>query len=366
MKPFLALLGALGLVAIGWNYWATRQTRPVVSLSGRFSSDGASRGSRGFASGPAQPATSLTGVIRMAGSTSHGAHVELVRMAENGSARVYASEQALGDGRFTFNRVMRAPYWVVARTEVDPDPMRPGEGVPQVFYGMAETISDGEKPGHVAIQLFPAATLTGRVVLNSSSKAAAGDFARLTVSLAPMDAQARAAIATGEASAALSADGRFTIGEVPPGRYRLDVSPTSWTVDAVNVSNEDRLGRAFVVAAGDRLTAAVTLTERPNEINGTLRDGAGRALPFMLVAVFPADSSQRESHRRVQLIRSDARGVFRFDGLPSGDYLLSGVVGLEPTTWRTAEFFRQLTTDASRVTIGRGRAQTHDLKVDVR
>jgi hypothetical protein len=231
--------------------------------------------------------------------------------------------------------------------------MRPGEGVPQVFYGMSELNSDGEHPEHVSVQLLPAAMLSGRVMFEGITASAARDVARLTVSLSPIDAQAKAAIATGDASAVISADGQFVIPEVPPGQYRLDISPTSWMLDAVSVSNRDSLDRPFNVAAGDKLSASIALTEHANEITGTLRDATGRPVPFGLVSVFPTDVSQRESHRRVQLLRSDRRGTFRFEGLPSGDYLLASAGGFDPISWRTAGFFQNLSALALQVTLGR-------------
>jgi len=365
VKAFFGALVGLALVAIAWNYWALQRVAApanVTNVTGRFQSPGPMRGGSGRR-GPAGPATNVTGVVRMAGGVSHSAHVELVRVAPEGAARLYASAEALGDGRFTFAQVTADRYWAVARTEVDADPMRPGEGPTQAFYGVAEIVSDGAQSAHVAIQLHPATTMSGRVTVEPASSAAGRNFSLLTVSLRPVDAQAKAATATGEASAGLATDGRFTITEVPPGRYKLDVSPSSWTVDAIAVADQDRLDRPFQIGTGERLTARITLTERPNQVGGTLRNTAGRPLAFSLVTVFSVDGAQREAHRRVQLVRTDAKGVFRFDGLPSGDYVLAPADGFTPELWRTVPFFERLTPAGVRVTVGHGRPATHDLKL---
>jgi hypothetical protein len=298
----------------------------------------------------------------MAGGVSHSAHIDLVRVPAEGQGRVYAVEEALGDGRFTFTRVMADRYWAVARTEVDADPLKPGDGPTQVFYGLTEVVSDGEHPVHVGIQLHPTAVLNGRVTLQPRATSTTRDFSLLTISLRPVDAQARAAIATGDASAGLAEDGKFTISEVPPGTYKLDVSPSPLTVDAITVADHDRLDRAFQVGTGERLNAAVTLTEQANRISGTLKDAAGRAVPYALVAVFAVDASQREAHRRVQLMRTDSKGAFLFEGLPSGDYLLTPASGFDPTLWRTVAFFERLTPLGLRISLGQGRLVTRDLK----
>jgi hypothetical protein len=356
---FGGLFVSLALVAVGWNYWATH--RAGVSPGDRNPSPGLARGADGRRSS-ARPATSVTGTVRMAGGVAHSAHVELVRVAPEGAPRLYASAEALGDGRFSFAQVTADRYWAVARTEVDADPMRPGEGPFQAFYGLAEVVSDGERPAHVAIQLYPATMMSGRVVVDAKSTGGRA-FDLLTVSLRPVDAQARAATATGEASAGLATDGRFTITEVPPGRYKLDVSPSPWTVDAMVVADQDRLDRPFQIGTGERLTALITLTERPNQVGGTLRDASGRALAFSLVTIFSVDGAQREAHRRVQLVRTDATGAFRFDGLPSGEYVLAPADGFDPEMWRTVPFFERLTPSGQRVAVGHGRPAVRDLKL---
>jgi hypothetical protein len=358
MKPFLTTLIAVAVIVLGWNYWAMRQARPPAD--GRYRSP--TMGNEGRGRGVAtRPSTDVTGVIRMAGGVAHSAHVDLVRVPAEGQGRVYAVEEALGDGRFTFTRVIADRYWAVARTEVDADPLKPGDGPTQVFYGLAEVVSDGEHPTHVAIQLHPASALMGRVVLQPGGASASRGFSLLTISLRPVDARARAAIATGEASAGLAADGKFSIIEVPPGLYKLDVSPSPLTVDAIVVADHDRLDRPFQVGTGERLAAAVTLTAQSNRVGGTLRDRTGRVQPFALVAVFAVDGSQREAHRRVQLIRTDAKGAFLFEGLPSGEYLLAPANGFEPTMWRTVDFFQRLTPLGQRISVGQGRLVMRDL-----
>jgi hypothetical protein len=368
VKAFLVSIALLAAVALGWNYWVMHRSaavpRGIGSTSGAaggIPGGNPGRGGRGFGGRPAGPTTSVTGTVRMAGGVAHSAHVDLVRVGPTGAGRVYAGEEALGDGRFTFPRVMADRYWVVASAEVDADPMRPGDGPVRHFFGTSEVVSDGEHPGHVGVQLFPGSTMSGRVTLVPFPASAAKDLELMAVTLAPVDAGTRAAIATGDASSSLTADGVFTIDDVPPGRYALEVSGSSWALDTVIVADHDRLDRPFQIGTGEHLTASVTLTNHPNEVVGTLRDGAGRALPFALVTVFAIDGDQRDAHRRVQLVRTDAKGAFRFEGLPSGDYLLAPAGGFDPPTWRTVEFFARLTPIATRISLRGGLRRTQDL-----
>lgn len=366
MKVFLVSLATVAALALGFNYWVMHRgpagSRVAGIAGGVAGGPGPAGGGRIFRGMPIGPTTTVSGTVRMAGGVAHSAHVDLVRVGPNGAGRVYAGEEALGDGRFTFSRVTADRYWVVARAEVDADPMRPGDGPVQRFFGAAEVVSDGEHPGHVGIQLFPGSTMSGRVTLLPSTANAAKAFELMAITLTPVNAETRAAVASGEATSSLTADGAFTINDVPPGSYALDVSGSSWTLDTVIVADHDRLGQPFQIGTGERLTASVTLTENSNALAGTLRDGADRARPFALVTVFAVDGDQRDAPRRVQLVRTDALGVFRFEGLPSGDYLIAPAGGFDPPLWRTAEFFARLTPVATRVSLGHGVRRTQDLK----
>lgn len=366
MKVFLITFAVMAALALGWNYWATHRAPATLGVTGGVSGVYTSRGGgRGFARVPPGPTTSLTGIVRMAGGVTHSAHVDLVRVGPSGPGRVYAGEEALGDGRFTFARVAADRYWVVARGEVDVDPTRPGEGPTQQVFGLAEVVSDGEHPGHVGVPLYPGSAIEGHLTLEPATPSALRDISLLTVMLVPVDAQAKAASAIGDASSALTSSGAFAINDVPPGRYALEVSPSSWTLDSVVVADHERLDLPFQIGTGERLAASVTLTEHPNALAGTLRDAGGRALPFALVAVFAVDGTQRDAHRRVQLVRTDGRGAFLFEGLPSGDYLLAPAGGFAPPMWGTVEFFQSLTPLATRVSLSRGLRKVQDLRTAV-
>jgi hypothetical protein len=359
VKAGIALFVVLGLGALGWNYWVSQRTPDlprVPNSAGVFRGGGAGRGFGG-------PATTVSGSIRLAGGVSHSAHVELVR-APNGAPRRYDTFEALGDGRFAFPRVIADRYWVVARAEVDADPSRPGDGPTVAWFGAAEVVSDGQQPVTLSMQLHPAATVVGRFVLPRVSGDARGGVGLLNVGLTSADARTRAVVGGGGdlATSEINEDGTFTIQDVPAGRYRIEVSQTPWTLDAVVVAGRDRLDLPFQVGPAERLQASIVLTERPNQVEGTLRDPSGRARGFGMVALFAVDPDERDSFRRVHLVRADPRGLFQFHGMPSGEYFLAPAEGIAPPLWRTPEFFQHLTPVATRVTVGRGVRRTLDLR----
>jgi len=355
VKLFLAGLACAVLLGVGWAYWAIN--RPAIGLPQTWS---ASSGPRDPFGRLFEPSTTLSGFVRMAGGVTHSAHVDLVRINQNGLSR-WASDEVLGDGRFTFSRVPADRYFVIAHSEVDVDPMRPGEGPTRHYFGIAEATSDGEHPGRVGVALYPGGTLAGHVRV-APAPDDPNAFDAVTVSLLGADDASRAALVTIDGSASVAPDGQFLIDAVPAGRYTLGATTPSWTLDSVSVANRERLDLPFQVDHGQQIPTSIALTARPNVLGGTLRNAAGQAMPFTLVAAFSPEADQRSAARRTQLLRTDAAGAFRFSGLPSGEYLIAPAVGFDPPSWRTASFFERLAPSAVRVSIGGGAEVTRDVQ----
>jgi hypothetical protein len=124
---------------------------------------------------------------------------------------------------------------------------------------MPIAISDGGVP-EVALALQPAASLSGQVVVDLPAAGRPVDVGRYTVSLeaAPGTAQTSGGSMPGR----IGEDGRFTVFNVMPGRYRLRLTVSqsrtpgpdiaSVTINGRNVANGD-----FEIAAGTNVEGVV-------------------------------------------------------------------------------------------------------------
>jgi hypothetical protein len=114
--------------------------------------------------------------------------------------------------------------------------------------------------------------------------------------------------------------GQFVTSPVPPGSYRLNVSPAvGRTVEAIN---DPTVSRSIDTVELSRLNVTgivVKLTNRPGSVIGTVTDGAGlrRSRGFVLLL---KEGSQGLTLGSLRVVQSDESGNYRANDLPPGRY----------------------------------------------
>jgi hypothetical protein len=166
----------------------------------------------------------------------------------------------------------------------------------------------------------------------------------------------------------VSADGTFTFSNVTPGPYRIvllgSVSGEGWTVKSASGNGRDAWDNWLQVGPGEHLDIAVTYTDRPTEISGTLRDGSGQPLPEHFIVAFPADKSLWiPGSKRMRAVRPGTDGQFSMAGLPPGDYLLAALTDVEPGEWNDRAFLEMLVPAGVKVSLGEGEKRRQDLQI---
>ncbi len=126
--------------------------------------------------------------------------------------------------------------------------------------------------------------------------------------------------------------GRFAIGSVPKGRYTLEVSKPAWLTAAYGARRPGRPGTPITVDDNDRVPAIEVRMSRGGVITGTVLDRAGQPLPGVTVTAsrytFSELSGERTLRRPAGFADSttDDQGVFRFYGLPPGEYIVAATL----------------------------------------
>jgi carboxypeptidase family protein len=137
--------------------------------------------------------------------------------------------------------------------------------------------------------------------------------------------------------------GRFTIQDLPAGRYAVSASKDAWVTTAYGARRPQRPGTP--VAVGDGQKAVVTIRMlRGAVITGVVTDPAGQ--PEGNVLVRAMRYSFQNGERRLTPFgngTSDDRGVYRMWGLPPGDYIVGGTSRAVPSGIVGADL--RLTTD---------------------
>ena len=316
----------------------------------------------------------VSGTVSGAGSDQP---VQLTMFAAGGTAgRAMASfgsgpmlqRRAAGDGEFSFSNVTPGRYTVHARAGLAVT----GRGlVPQggpLRYASVNVDVTGDDVNGIALVLQPAPRVTGRLRYEGGA-APAVEPGFMTVRLsasgisAPSPATAGLVPSSGAVGPVL-ADGTFVIEGVVPGRYSLALSPVSkdWRVKSALVGGKDALDLPFEMTGIDT-SVEIVLTRSRSRLSGRLLQNDQPAPGYFVVA-FPADREMwATSTRRVVSARPGTDGMFAFDDLPAGEYLLAALTDADSTSWQSPDVLATIAPLAAKVTLADGERKTQDLKI---
>lgn len=359
-----------------------------------------------FTVAPVPTATVSGQVIGLDGAPASGSSVAIAPVGGSSDV-VSAIVGRLGgrpsvDGSFSMTGVTPGRYRLMARA-VPASAQRPkdvqdpmlmasalmqGGGNAATLWGEQEVVVDGQDLSGLTIRLQNGLSISGRVVVESAG--APTDVTHIHVSLgttptgnSPQDLAMSMMMG---ASATVAADGTFTIGGLTPDRYRVMATTSEGGIR--NLIAMVQPGAADPAAGGLSLKSAVwqgqdaadvpidlkagadvsgvvvTLSDRQTQINGTVRDGAGRPTPnFPIVAFSTNHAHWFAGSRRVQQARVLSDGKFTITGLPAGEYFIAALTDLNASEMYDSTFLDSIVSAAIKVTLTDGEKKTQDLKL---
>jgi hypothetical protein len=283
------------------------------------------------------------------------------------------------DGRFSYSGIAPGQYTISARisnraSAAGQDFTAPAEGrgrnasAPATLWAEAEVTVNGENISGISLSLQPGLTVSGRVVLEPSSDTGAPiDLSRVRLSLTPA-ATGTIMIAIGGTGTQADTDGRFNLSDITPGKYRFAVQPagleSTWSLKSALVDGRDTLDFPLEIGPNDKVSDAVlTLTNRTQEVNGTLQDAAGRPAPDFTVVVFPADKALWSVPRRIRTARPGTDGRFIVRGLPEGSYRIAALVDIAPGEANDPGLLEQLVPASVPFSLGSGEHKVQDIRI---
>lgn len=150
---------------------------------------------------------------------------------------------------------------------------------------------------------------------------------------------------------------------MPAGSYHLRVVDMArWTAASITLDGRDVLRSALEVSA-DASNMAITLTEKPAALVGTVQGLAGGVLSGYTVVLFPSERASRERFPlAVFASKVGTDGGYRMQVLP-GNYLLAVTDDIEEFAWHDPRVLEALSAGATAVTILPGETKTQDLRV---
>jgi hypothetical protein len=276
----------------------------------------------------------------------------------------------LAPGRHTLQARMRLPAPKPAgAANAEAPPPAPAQGL----WASVEITADGRPITGLTLTLQPGMTISGRVVLDGASKQATVDYSAINVAAQPAQAWDLASLSRG--AARIDADGTFTITGLVPGPYRLfgqslaqGQAPAFWMDVSVRLAGREVSDLPFEVRPGENISdVVITMTDRQQQVSGTLQDASGRAATDYTMILFPADRVYwLPDSRRILTARPATDGRFAFRGLqgpPPGDYLLAAVTDVRPGEQFDPDFLAALAREAIRMTVAPGETKTQDVRL---
>jgi hypothetical protein len=152
------------------------------------------------------------------------------------------------------------------------------------------------------------------------------------------------------------------------GTYFIQPNETSgWYTQAVTVGGRDYTNTIFELNE-DTTSIVIVMTDRPLTIGGTVRDALGAVSQTAVVLAFPTDRQRwtgyGRSPRTLASVNTTTTGKYTIVHLPAGEYFVIAVEADDTDDWQDPKTLEQLSTRATRITIGAGdAARTLDLSV---
>jgi hypothetical protein len=257
------------------------------------------------------PLAVLTGEVRTSdGKPASGIRVLIKSLRELANPR--ASQRVAvtaSDGTFRLEQLVPDAYRIVAE---------PTSASAVREWGVQETLQVDGDEAHVQIELKPAASLSGRIIVEGSTSL--GALKSLASRLRLIESDGRA---TNPPVITTEPEPRFVFSNLPPGRYELVVSPGQPFIERASTRHGTLLDPPFLLLSPGQVVddALVEFTAKPTELQGHVLDSLGRPTSQNTVVVFPADRALwGRSQLRVREVRPSDNGQYEVRGLLPGAY----------------------------------------------
>jgi len=266
------------------------------------------------------------------------------------------------DGRFTIGNLQPGTYTVVATLMPAPSAVSvvsgvPGGNAPQPMLTARTTVTvteDASVP--VTLDLRPGRSVSGQITVDMTRQQASPPTVTVRMARAPSEPPVMGALP----GAPVDASGRFTIPDVPPGRYVLSAS---LPVRSARLGGVELLDSYLEVSGNEDISGIqVLVSDRSSTLSGLITPGGEYDAAEYTIIVASSDPDHwRPGSRRVLTARANLAGRYAVT-LPPGSYVVGLVTDFESGMQNDPEFIKALVASGVPVTIGDGDRATRDLR----
>jgi hypothetical protein len=274
------------------------------------------------------------------------------------------------DGTFTVQNVAPGVYTMRATApRIAPGPGGP-PGPPE--FSVAVITVNGEDVSGVRLTPVLPVAIHGRVTFDDPGAAASVMPSSIRVLAQPLDPDDSLGFPGGGGPPpTLQADFSFEL-KTMPGRIALRAilppaagTQNGWQVKAIRVNGTDATDTGVDVEARGAGAIEIELTNRRQQISGTVSDGRGNRVKDSTVLLFAQDRGRWTAPFNRYLARTQAGddGLFQVGALPPGDYYAIALDGADLSAWQDPDFLDGLMRQASTFSLTPGESRTLDLKL---
>jgi len=277
-------------------------------------------------------------------------------------------------GRFVFLGVPSGRYLVRAMKAPGGRPTPSGAPPPSADPTLwAETpITIGDAPvSDLTLTLSRGFRVGGRLEFDGTLPKPPPDmFERFSILLDSIDGHGSQMPAAFRGS--IDRNGRISTNEIPPGRYFVlflafaddRQRMAGWETKGATLHGRD-VSTLPLDLREDVTDLVMTITDRPSELSGVVRNAQGQADPGATVLWFTTDKSHWVNHgmssRKLRSMRANEDGTFKVRGIPAGEYFLGALPDEETGNWQNPSLLEAISRRAVRVTIADGEKRTQDI-----
>jgi hypothetical protein len=231
------------------------------------------------------------------------------------------------DYRFESGTIPPGEYRVVASVQID------GKS-----YFAWQLVDARSGTAEVTLTLAPAVEVKGQVRIEGP--APGQPPSPLRIALVPNGAAA--AFGAMDTTTAVGSDGKFTIAQVPPGEYNLNINPMplGQFLKSARLGDDEVRFKPLEIKAGPEAELNIVISTRGAKIEGQV-DAAGGDPARAAILVAPV-GELHEFARFYYSVLADDHGKFKLLGLAPGKYKIFALEKLTPVPLRSPEVADQL------------------------
>jgi hypothetical protein len=268
----------------------------------------------------------VSGVITDAASGQPVSRASVFAMGEAVGLQGGGQRAMSRDGQFSLDGIAPGAYTIVARTFTEGR----GDGGSATGVGQLRIEVTSSDLTGVRISLRQPAPIQGLVKLEEGE----ASLTSMRVQLEPLAASQGG---PGTMGSGIKEDGKFTIPNLIPMRYRMRLQniPTGYFLKAIRQGNQDvHLTGIDTTVAGD---LTVLLAPGPGSIEGLVRDSKDQPQAQVSVVLVPKEPWPGVADS-IRVATSGADGKYQFTQLTPGDYELYALEDAETGSWFDPEF----------------------------